>query len=60
VTMNALIDSLNSFDGAVVVVTHNFDLITKIECELYLVDLGTVGLYEGDYDDYIREIVNVD
>jgi len=57
VAMESLIDALNKFEGAVVLVTHNFDLITKINCELWCVDEDGLHRYDGNYDDYIAEVV---
>lgn len=57
VTINALIDALNSYQGAIIMVTHNFDLITKINSDLYVVHDRTITQYEDDYDEYITEII---
>jgi len=58
-TIDSLISSLNEFKYAVILVSHNYDVINKINCELYVLDKEK-GLYkhEGDYDDYVEKILN--
>ncbi len=50
----ALIQALNDYEGAVVLVTHDPHLIDLIAERLWLVADGTVGPYEGDLEDYRR------
>jgi ATPase subunit of ABC transporter with duplicated ATPase domains len=57
VTMEAFIEALNSYKGGIVVVSHNYDLVTKINCELLVVEDHDVTFYDGDYDDYVDEII---
>lgn len=57
VAIDALINAINNFNGAVILVTHNFDLIMKINCELGVVDEGGFYMYDGDYDEYVSEII---
>jgi ATP-binding cassette subfamily F protein 3 len=48
----ALIQALNDFAGAVVLVSHDPHLIELIAERLWLVGEGTVRPYEGDLEDY--------
>ncbi len=48
----ALIQALNDFAGAVVLVSHDPHLIELIAERLWLVADGTVRPYEGDLEDY--------
>jgi ATP-binding cassette subfamily F protein 3 len=48
----ALIQSLNDFEGAVVLVSHDPHLIELIADRLWLVAGGTVQPYDGDLEDY--------
>jgi ATP-binding cassette subfamily F protein 3 len=48
----ALIQALNDFAGAVVLVSHDPHLIELIAERLWLVAEGTVRPYEGDLEDY--------
>ncbi|RLA45724.1 MAG: ABC transporter ATP-binding protein [Gammaproteobacteria bacterium] len=50
----ALIIALQSFTGAVVVVSHDRHLLRTVADELYLVHNGKVSPFDGDLDDYQR------
>ena len=50
----ALVQALNDFPGAVVLVTHDPHLIELVAERLWLVADGTVKPYDGDLDDYRR------
>jgi ATP-binding cassette subfamily F protein 3 len=50
----ALVQALNAFDGAVVLVSHDPHLIALTTERLWLVAGGTVAAFEGDLDDYRR------
>jgi ATP-binding cassette subfamily F protein 3 len=49
-----LLDALNDFDGAVVLVSHDRRLIEATADRLMLVANGEVNPFEGDLDDYRR------
>ena len=51
----ALIDSMNSFNGAIVIVSHDPHLLRLSTDRLFLVKGGTVTLFTGDLDDYRKE-----
>ncbi|MDK9720071.1 MAG: ATP-binding cassette domain-containing protein [Rhodospirillales bacterium] len=48
----ALVQALNAFDGAVVIVSHDAHLIELACDKLWRVGDGTVTPFEGDLDDY--------
>lgn len=48
----ALTIALQSFEGAMILVSHDRNLIRSTTDELYLVHDGSVVPYEGDLDDY--------
>ncbi|MFC6488783.1 ABC-F family ATP-binding cassette domain-containing protein [Nitratireductor sp. GCM10026969] len=48
----ALVEALNSYDGAVILISHDRHLIEACADRLWLVDRGTVRPYEGDMEDY--------
>jgi ATP-binding cassette subfamily F protein 3 len=50
----ALVQALNDFAGAVVLVTHDPHLIELVADRLWLVADGTVAPFDGDLDDYRR------
>jgi ATP-binding cassette subfamily F protein 3 len=51
---NELLNALNDFDGAVILVSHDRRLIEATAERLLLVADGTVSDFEGDLDDYRR------
>ncbi|MBI3710067.1 MAG: ABC-F family ATP-binding cassette domain-containing protein [Proteobacteria bacterium] len=50
----ALIDAINDFTGAVILISHDWHLIELIADRLWLVAEGRVRPFEGDLDDYRR------
>ncbi|MGB0844522.1 MAG: ABC transporter ATP-binding protein, partial [Alphaproteobacteria bacterium] len=48
----ALVNAANSFKGAVVIVSHDPEMIGLIADRLWLVADGTVRNFEGDLEDY--------
>ncbi|MEQ9640534.1 MAG: ABC-F family ATP-binding cassette domain-containing protein [Alphaproteobacteria bacterium] len=53
----ALVQALNDYRGAVVVISHDRHLIELVADRLWLVADGTVTAYEGDVDDYRRQLI---
>jgi ATP-binding cassette subfamily F protein 3 len=47
-----LIRSLNNYEGAVVVISHDRNLLEAVVDRLWLVDAGKVEPFEGSLDDY--------
>lgn len=52
----ALIEALNDFQGAVLLITHDAHLASAVADRLWLVNNGAAGPYDGDLSDY-RELV---
>ncbi len=48
----ALIQALNAFDGAVILISHDRHLLEATADRLWLVDDGTVRSFDGDLEDY--------
>ena len=48
----ALIQAINDYEGAVVLITHDRHLLETCADRLWLVANGTVSPFEGDMDDY--------
>jgi ATP-binding cassette subfamily F protein 3 len=48
----ALVEALNAYDGAVILVSHDPHLIELVADRLWLVKDGTVKSYDGDLDEY--------
>ena len=56
----ALVQALNAYTGAVVIVSHDRHMIEMTADRLVLVDRGTAGEYDGSLDDYIAFILRGD
>jgi ATP-binding cassette subfamily F protein 3 len=54
----ALIEALNDYEGAVVLVSHDTHLVRLVADRLWLVADGTCTSFEGDLDDYQRQLVS--
>ena len=53
----ALIDALNTYAGAVILVSHDRHLLEACADRLWLVADGTVKPFDGDMDDYRRVVL---
>jgi ATP-binding cassette subfamily F protein 3 len=53
----ALIEALNDYEGAVVLVSHDTHLLRLVADRLWLVANGTCTSFEGDLDDYQRQLL---
>ena len=47
-----LIKSLNHYEGAVLIISHDRNLLEAVVDRLWLVDKGTVSTYDGSLEDY--------
>ena len=56
-TREVLVQALNGYPGAVVVISHDWDLLELTAERLWLVADGTVRPYDGDLDDYRRLVL---
>jgi ATP-binding cassette subfamily F protein 3 len=54
---DALIRAINGFDGAVVLVSHDRHLVELVADRLWLVADRTARPYDGDLDDYERQVL---
>lgn len=53
----ALLDALNDYEGAVLIITHDRSLIELVADRLWLVDQGTVKPFTGSMDDYAKLVI---
>ncbi len=53
----ALIQALNAYDGAVVIVSHDRHMLETTADRLVLVDGGTAREFDGSLDDYIKVVL---
>jgi len=56
-TRDMLVEVLNGFSGAVVVISHDWNFLELTAEQLWLVADGTVRSYDGDLDDYRRLVL---
>ncbi|MBB4228307.1 ABC-F family ATP-binding cassette domain-containing protein [Rhizobium mongolense] len=54
----ALIEALNDYDGAVILISHDRHLIEATVDRLWLVNNGTVSNFEGDMEEYRNLVVS--
>jgi ATP-binding cassette, subfamily F, member 3 len=59
-TREALIQAINDFAGAVVLISHDWHLVELAADRLWLVADGTVRPFAGDLDDYRRLLIERD
>lgn len=57
VSRRALIEALNEYNGAVILVTHDFHIIEAVCDRLLLVENHQISSYDGDMDDYKNYIL---
>jgi ATP-binding cassette, subfamily F, member 3 len=53
----SLVDALNDFEGAVVLVSHDTHLVRMVADTLWLVGSGTVQPFDGDVDEYQTKLL---
>ncbi|HWG07200.1 MAG TPA: ABC-F family ATP-binding cassette domain-containing protein [Beijerinckiaceae bacterium] len=54
----ALIEAINDYEGAVILVSHDRHLVEACADRLWLVADGTVKTFDGDIDDYRRFVLD--
>ncbi len=54
----ALIEAINDYSGATILVSHDRHLLDACADRLWLVANGTVSSFEGDLDDYRRAVLS--
>jgi ATP-binding cassette subfamily F protein 3 len=57
-TREALVEAINDFPGAVVLVSHDRHLLELVAERLWLVADGTVRPFDGDLDQYERQVLD--
>ena len=56
VSIDALIEAIDDFDGAVLIVTHSEMILKAIATRLVVFDAGSVSLFEGGYIDFLERV----
>jgi ATP-binding cassette subfamily F protein 3 len=55
-SIDSLLDAIDAFDGAVVIVTHSELILDAMAERLIVFDGGTVRVYEGGYQEFIERV----
>ena len=55
---SALIEAINDYEGAIILIAHDRHLIDACADRLWLVDGGTVKAFDGDMDDYKKLVLD--
>jgi ATP-binding cassette subfamily F protein 3 len=53
----ALLDALNDYEGAVILITHDRSLMELVADRLWLAEDGSVRPFDGDVESYARRVV---
>jgi len=53
----ALLDALNEYEGAVILITHDRSLMELVADRLWLAADGTIKPFDGDMDDYAKFVL---
>ncbi|MDP3173970.1 MAG: ABC-F family ATP-binding cassette domain-containing protein [Phenylobacterium sp.] len=54
----ALLDALNEYEGAVILITHDRSLMELVADRLWLAADGSIAPFDGDMDDYARFVLD--
>jgi ATP-binding cassette subfamily F protein 3 len=54
----ALLDALNDYEGAVILITHDRSLMEMVADRLWLAADGSVKPFDGDMDDYAKFVLD--
>ncbi|MGB2579065.1 ATP-binding cassette subfamily F protein 3 [Elusimicrobium simillimum] len=58
VSRSALLDALNQYEGAIILITHDLHMIELVCDRLWLVAGGKVSHFNGDVADYKQKVLN--
>jgi len=56
--IDSLAEGINNFSGGLVLVSHDFRLISQVAKQVWICDKKTVTLFKGDIKDYKKQIVD--
>ena len=55
-SIDSLIEAINNFEGAVVIVTHSEMILDAVAERLIVFDGGRVSVFEGSYEDFLARV----
>ena len=61
-SIDALCDAVEEFEGGVIVISHDAQLLTRLcsdeeRSQVLIVENGEIRQYDGDFDDYRSELI---
>ena len=56
-SINGLIEGINNFEGGVLIVSHDMNLITETDCVLWVCDNKSIKKFDGEYEDYVDKVL---
>uniref|UniRef100_A0A6C0J3C1 ABC transporter domain-containing protein n=1 Tax=viral metagenome TaxID=1070528 RepID=A0A6C0J3C1_9ZZZZ len=57
-TVEALIEGLKTFEGGIMLITHESEIITNLESELWILENNGITYYNNSFEDYCDSIIN--
>ena len=55
-SIDSLVEAINAFDGAVIIVTHSEMILEAVATKLIVYDNGKVSAFEGTYFDFLERV----
>jgi ATP-binding cassette subfamily F protein 3 len=55
-SVDSLVEAIENFDGAVVIVTHSEMVLRAMATKLVVFDNGTVTVFDGTYQDFLQRV----
>ncbi|VVU95206.1 ABC transporter [seawater metagenome] len=56
-SINGLIEGINNFNGCVFIISHDSELITRTDSQLWVVNNKSIYEFDGEYEDYRDTII---
>ena len=57
-TVEGLIEGLQSYEGGLMVITHEPEMITNLESQLWILRNGKIEFYNNTFEDYCQSIID--
>ena len=57
-TVEALIEGLKEYEGGLMVITHEPEMITNLESELWILENNKITFYNNTFEKYCEDLVN--
>lgn len=56
-SINGLINGINEYNGGVIIISHDIELISRTNCELWICENNSISKYKKTYEEYRNEIL---